>query len=84
MPEDTLEVEEVPEASASTSQESFHKYYLPARMENVTPINVPTNGKYSLPKSLVLPGVNIEGEMLGKVVGLKFTDHDITDEDKFP
>jgi len=31
-----------------------------------------------------LPGVNIEGEMLGKVVGLKFIDHDITDEDKFP
>jgi hypothetical protein len=63
---------------------SFHRDYLPLRMDNAPQINVPTNGKYPLPKSPVPPGVSIEGEMLRKVVGLKFMDHDITDEKKFP
>jgi hypothetical protein len=47
-------------------------------------IQVPTNGKYPLPIAPVPPGVRIEGEMLGNIAGLKFMDHDITDEQKFP
>jgi hypothetical protein len=34
--------------------------------------------------SLVPSFVSIEGDILGKVVTLKFMDHDITDEYKFP
>jgi hypothetical protein len=30
------------------------------------------------------PGVIIEGDLMGKVVALKFSDHDITDAQKFP
>jgi hypothetical protein len=53
-------------------------------MDNAPPINVPTNGKYPLGTSPVPPGVSIEGDMLGRLSSLKFMDHDITDEKKFP
>jgi hypothetical protein len=53
-------------------------------MDNAPPIKVPANGKYPLETSPVPPGVSIEGDMLDKVVSLKFMDHDITDEQKFP
>jgi hypothetical protein len=66
------------------SQESFHRDYIPPRKDNVPQVKVPTDGKYPLETSPVPPGVSIEGDMLGKVVSLKFVDHDITDEQKFP
>jgi hypothetical protein len=51
---------------------------------DITPeINVLENEKYPLLKSPVPPSVNIEAKMLDKVVGLKFMDHDITNEHKF-
>jgi hypothetical protein len=32
----------------------------------------------------VPPNASVEGDMLGKIVALKFVDRDITDEKKFP
>jgi hypothetical protein len=52
-------------------------------MDNAPPIHVPTNGKYPLGTTLVPPRVSLEGEMLRKIAGLKFMDHDIIDEQKF-
>jgi hypothetical protein len=63
-------------------QDSFHKYYLPPRMDNAPPIHVQDNGKYSLPTTPVPPSVGSEAKMLKKIAGLKFMDHDITDEQK--
>jgi hypothetical protein len=67
---------------ASSSQASFYKDYIPPRKYITLLIKVPTDGKYLLVTSLVSPGVSIEGDMLGKVVGLKFKDH-IISEKKF-
>jgi hypothetical protein len=53
-------------------------------MDNAPPSTVPTKGKYMLPTSPVPLGVSIEGDILGKVAGIKFMDHDITDAKKFP
>jgi hypothetical protein len=79
----SLEVEEIPRALASNSQASFHRYYVPLKKDNTSQIKVLADGKYPLETSLVPPGVIIEGDMLDKVVSLKFMDHDITDEQKF-
>jgi hypothetical protein len=49
-------------------------------MDDMPPIILPTNGKYPLETTPILLGVNIKGGMLKKVVGLKFMDHDITNE----
>jgi hypothetical protein len=84
IPSKTPEVKEVPGALDLASQEIFHKDYLPPRMDNASPIIVPSNGKYPLTTSLVPPGVRIEGEMLSKIVGLKFMDNEITKQQKFP
>jgi hypothetical protein len=48
-------------------------------MDNVPPIMYQPMGNTHW-TSPVPPGVSIEGEMLGKVVFLKFMDHDITNE----
>jgi hypothetical protein len=40
-------------------------------------------GKYLLEVPPVPPGVSREEDMLGKTIGLKFLDHDITDEQPF-
>jgi hypothetical protein len=68
---------------ASASQSSFHKDYVPPRKDSMPPIKVLPYGKYSLETSPVPPSVSIEGDILVKVVELKFADHDITDEKKF-
>jgi hypothetical protein len=36
------------------------------------------------PHQPIPPGVSVEGDMLGKISTLKFSDHDIMDEKKFP
>jgi hypothetical protein len=61
---------------------SFHEDYLSPRIDNVLSINVVKNGKYMFPTSPIPLDVCIEGEMLDKVVDLKFMDHDINDEHK--
>jgi hypothetical protein len=66
------------------SQVIFHKDCIPPRKDNGPHVKVPTDGKYPLKTSLVPPGVSIEAYMLGKVVVLKFVDHDIIDEKKIP
>jgi hypothetical protein len=78
------EVEEVAGASTSVPPTRFHRDYLPPRMENAPPVNVPANGKYPLPIAPVPDGVSSDEDMLGKISSLKFMDHDITDAQKFP
>jgi hypothetical protein len=68
---------------ASTSQETFHRDYIPPRKYNAPHIKVPADGKYLLATSPIPLGVSIGG-MLDKLVTLNFLDHDITDEQKFP
>jgi len=58
--------------------------YIPPRKANAPHIRVPTYGKYPLATSPIPLGVSIEGDMLGKVVGLNFMVHDIYDEKRFP
>jgi hypothetical protein len=53
-------------------------------MDNVPMIHIPTNKKCLLETTTVYPGVSLEGEMLGKLAGPKFMDHDITNEKKLP
>jgi hypothetical protein len=65
------------------SQENFHRDYIPPRKDNAHQVKEPTDGKYPLATPTVPPSVSVEGDMLGKVVSLKFVDHDITDEQKF-
>jgi hypothetical protein len=72
------EVEKVTGASTSAPHEIFHGYYLPLQMDNAPPINLPTNGKYPFPIAPVTVGVSSEEDMFGKIVILKFMDHDIT------
>jgi hypothetical protein len=50
----------------------------------VPQVKVTKDGKYPLSTPTVPPGVSIEGDMLGNVATLKFVDHDIIDEMKFP
>jgi hypothetical protein len=47
-------------------------------------VKVPADGKYPLATSKIPLGVIVEGDMLGKIVSLKFVDHDIMNEQKFP
>jgi hypothetical protein len=77
-----LVFEETPRASAS--QQRFHRDYLPPRKDTTPQVRVPIDGKYLLVTLEIPPGVIIEGDMLGKIVALKFIDHDIMDEHKFP
>jgi hypothetical protein len=53
-------------------------------MDNVPHIHVPSNGKYPLLIAPIPPGVSMEGEMLENITNLKFSDHDITKQKKFP
>jgi hypothetical protein len=76
-----LVFEETP--GALTLQQIFHRDYIPPRKETAPQVRVPTNGKYPLVTPGIPPGVIVEGDMLGKVVALKFVDHDITNIHKF-
>jgi hypothetical protein len=57
-------LKEIP--GASSSQESFHKDYIPPRKDNAPQVKVPVDGKYPLETSPIPPGVSIEGDMLGE------------------
>jgi hypothetical protein len=74
--EETLEV--------SASQAIFHRDYIPPRKDNEPKVKVPTDGKYPLVTSPIPPNISVEGDMIGNVVALKFVDHDIIYQQKFP
>jgi hypothetical protein len=69
---------------ASDSQSIFHRDYIPPQKDTRPQVKVPKNGKYPLATPKIPPSVIVEGDMLGNIVALKFVDHDITDEQKFP
>jgi hypothetical protein len=45
-PVETTKIKELARASDSTSPGSFHRDYLPSRMEDAPLVHVPANGKY--------------------------------------
>jgi hypothetical protein len=80
-PSVTPEFEEMPRASASQSR--FPRDYIPPRKDTAPQVRLPKDAKYPLVMPEIPPGVIIEGDLMGKVVALKFLDHDITDAQKF-
>jgi hypothetical protein len=75
-------VEETEEASSSTS--IFPRDYIPSRKPSTKQVHLQKDAKYFLWSHLIPEGVIVEGDMLGLIPTLKYVDHDITDEKKFP
>jgi hypothetical protein len=76
--------EETPGALASElSSTKFPRYYTPLSKYTAKPVNLSKDAKYELVELEIPPGVIIEEYMLGLIHGLKYVDHDITDEKKF-
>jgi hypothetical protein len=64
---------------ASTSQPMFPRDYIPPRKDTAPHVILPMDAKYLLVTPKIPPNFIIEGDMMGKVIVLKFSDHDITD-----
>jgi hypothetical protein len=47
-------------------------------------VNLQKDTKYPLVEPEIPEGVIVEEDMLGLIPSLKYVDHDITDENKFP
>jgi hypothetical protein len=60
------------------------KDYIPPRKSSTNLVNLQKEEKYDLVEPEIPPGVIVEGDMLGAIPSLKFTDHDLSDEKKFP
>jgi hypothetical protein len=79
-----MELEEVAKTSTLVPPTVFHRDYLPLRIDESPPINVPVNAKYPFLIAPVLTDVSREEYMLRKITNLNFMDHDIIDTQKFP
>jgi len=75
-------VEETTEASSPTSW--FPKDYIPLINPSSKQVNLHKDAKYPLMEPLIPEGVIVEGDMLCMIPGLKYVNHDITNEEKFP
>jgi hypothetical protein len=75
-------VEETQEASSSIK--IFHRDYIPPRNPSTKQVHLQKDAKYPLVEPPIPEGVIVEGDMLGLIPALKYADHDITDENKFP
>jgi hypothetical protein len=64
-------------------QLGFPKDYIPFRKDIAPHVILSKDAKYPLVTLDIPPGVIIEGDPMGKVVSLKFSDHDITYAQKF-
>jgi len=69
---------------ASASQLNFHRDYILPRKDTMPQVRVLTDRNYLLVTQEIPPGVIVEGNMLGKIISLKFANYNITDEQKFP
>jgi hypothetical protein len=57
---------------------------VPPRNPTTKQVRLPKEPKYDLVTPMIPPGVTVEGDMLGAVGSLKFSDHDLADLKKFP
>jgi hypothetical protein len=78
----SLVVEETQEASSSAKR--FPRDYILPRNSLAEHVHLYKEVIYPLVDPLIPEGIIIEGDMLGLIPTLKYVDHDITDEKKFP
>jgi hypothetical protein len=69
---------------ASSLHLIFRRDYIPLRKESAPHDGMPKDMKYPLVTPDIPPGVVIEGDLMGKVAALNFSNHDIIDALKFP
>ena len=62
----------------------FPKDYILLRKDTAPQVRLPEDSKYPLVTPDIPPDVIIEGDLMGKVVALKFLDHGIKYAQKFP
>jgi hypothetical protein len=77
-----LVVEETKEYPSSFEQ--FQRDYILSRKTSTKHVHLQKEAIYPLVEPLILDGVIVEGDMLGMILALKYTDDDITNENKFP
>jgi hypothetical protein len=76
--------EETPRAEASDpSLRNFPRVYVPPRKPTKKLVRLPKEPKYDLITPVIPLGVSIEGDMLGAVGSLRFSNHDIEYMKKF-
>jgi hypothetical protein len=75
------EVEET--LGASSSEPRFTRDYILPRKDDAIPVTLKKDVKYPLVMLEIPYEVMIDEDMLGKVLQLKYADHDITDTMKF-
>ena len=70
------------EASASRI-DPLPPYILPLK-KTARKVRLPQNARYPMLSAPILKGVIKEGDMLGKIPRMKYSDHDLSDRNKFP
>ena len=75
-------VEETQESLCSTKQ--FPRDYIPSRKPSAKQVHLQKKARYPLVEPPIPEGVIVEGDMLGMIPALKYVDHEIKDEKKFP
>lgn len=58
--------------------------YVPLRKEGASNLKLQKKPKYTIVMSDIPLGVEIQGNLLGKISRMKYDDHDLADTKKFP